>query len=260
MTIKRPKNPGVPVHPSAALTAAYEKRLNALVDEMHASLAFWVKASYRREIAMDGTRELRAAMRKLGRRWLGKFDALAPEIAAYFATAANQRVDGALADMLRRAGFTIRFNMTAAQREVVQAVVGENVALIKSIASKHFADVEQAVMRSVAQGGKLSDLTRTLEQRYGVTRRRAAGIAYSQNRMATASLIKARQLEVGIVKAKWLHSAGGKEHRPEHVAFTGKTYDVAKGHDFKDGLGPVWPGTAPGCRCVSVPVIPGFDE
>lgn len=257
---RQPPNPGTRLNPSAALAAAYAKRLEAAVDEMAASVVYWTKAAYRREIAMDGTRELRAAMRRLGRRWQGRFDALAGELAEYFATSASRRVDTALADMLRKAGFTVRFTLSPAQRQAISGIVQENVALIRSIPSQHFASVEQAVMRSVAQGGRLSDLTRELEQRHGVTRRRATRIAHSQNRMATASLAKARQLEAGITKARWLHSAGGREPRPQHVAFSGKLYDVAKGHDFGDGFGYVWPGTAPGCRCVSVPVIPGFDE
>ena len=61
-------------------------------------------------------------------------------------------------------------------------------------------------------------------------------------------------------EAIWLHSAGGKEPRPSHVAFSGKRYSLKKGVvlDPKEGI--VWPGTAIRCRCVPKPVIPGFDD
>lgn len=73
-------------------------------------------------------------------------------------------------------------------------------------------------------------------------------------------LARSRQLELGITKAKWLHSAGGKTPRETHVAFSGHEYDVAKGVTLEPDEGVVWPGTAIYCRCVSVPIVPGFDD
>lgn len=249
------------VRPNAGLRADYHKRLDRAVDDMHRSVMYWLRAAYRAnppEIAQDASpaRILRAAMRKLGRRWLRRFDELGPEIAAYFATAASERVDGALADMLRKKGFTVRFKTTAAQNDAYQAVIGQQVGLIKSVAQKYLSDIEGDVMRSVMAGRDLATLSKTLEKTYGVTKRRAALIARSQNNMATATLTRVRQNELGIKKAKWLHSAGGRVPRPEHVAFSGKLYDVDKGA-FLEGKW-TWPGMEINCRCVSVPVITGF--
>lgn len=251
------------VRPSAAVRAAYQARLDREIAEMHRSIVYWVSARYRAntpEIALDASpaRELRAAMRKLGRRWLSKFDDLAPKLAQYFATAAGERVDGELSKMLRDAGFTVKFKMTKAQNDAYQAVIGENVGLIKSVAQKHLTDVEGAVMRSVQEGRDLATLTKTLQENYGVTRRRAETIARSQNNMATATLTRTRQKELGIRKAKWLHSAGGRKPRPEHVAFSGKLYEIDKGA-FLEGKW-TWPGREINCRCVSVPIVPGFDD
>lgn len=253
-----------PVRPNAGLRAGYHAKLDAAVEQMHRSVMYWLRAAYRAnapEIAADASpaRVLRAAMRKLGRRWLRRFDELGPELAAYFATAASERVDGALADMLRKKGFTVRFKTTAAQNDAYQAIIGQNVGLIKSVAAKYLSDIEGDVMRSVMAGRDLGTLTKTLEKTYGVTKRRAALIARSQNNMATSTLTRVRQNELGIKKAKWLHSSGGRVSRPEHVAFSGKLYDVDKGHDFGDGEGPTWPGMPINCRCTSVPIIPGFD-
>jgi SPP1 gp7 family putative phage head morphogenesis protein len=183
---------------------------------------------------------------------------LGPRLAAFFAQKAGDRVDAELKRMLRDAGFTVQMKLTKAQQNVLQATIGENVSLIKSLAERHLTNVEGIVMRSVQTGRDLGTLAKELEANYGVTQRRAAFIARSQNNMATATLTKTRQQELGVKKARWRHSAGGKHPRPEHVAFNGKTYDVEKGA-FLEGKW-TWPGHEPNCRCVSIPIIPGFGS
>jgi SPP1 gp7 family putative phage head morphogenesis protein len=252
-----------PVRSSAAIRSAYQRKLEKLIEEMHRSVAYWLKRKYGMEVprmAYDASpaRELRAAMRKLARRWQGKIDDLGPKLAAYFAKAAGDRVDDELRRMLRDAGFTVRFKMTKAQNDALQATIGENVSLIKSLGERHLTAIEGVVMRSVQAGRDTAALVKELEEAYGVTRRRAAFIAKSQNNMATATLTRARQRELGVTKAIWRHSAGGKHPRPEHVAFSGKTYDIEKGA-YLEGKW-TWPGREPNCRCVSQPIIPGFDS
>jgi uncharacterized protein with gpF-like domain len=230
---------------------------------MNRSVIYWLRSAYRKNkpaMAQDAsaTTELRRAMRKLGRRWQARFDTLSVNLADYFATAVADRVDGALAKMLRDGGMTVRFRASGAQREAYQALKAENVTLIRSIAAQYLTQVEGLVMRSVMEGRDLGTLTRELEDRYGITRRRAALIARHQNNIGTATLLRARHVELGVTKARWLHSAGGKVPRPEHVAFSGKTYDIRKGA-FLEGKW-TWPGVEINCRCTSVPIIPGFDE
>lgn len=250
-----------PIRPSAAIRAAYQKRLDALIDEMQTSIVHWIAATYRAntpEIAQDESpaRTLQSAMRKLGRRWQRRFDELAPKLADYFATAARDRVDTVLKDALRQAGFTVQLKLTAAQNDVLQATIGENVSLIKSIAQQHLKNIEGQVMRSVQTGRDLGTLAKELEHTYGVTKRRAAFIARSQNNIATAAITRTRQKEIGITQAKWKHSAGGRHPRPEHVAFSGQLYDIEKGA-YLEGKW-TWPGVEPNCRCVSISVIPAL--
>jgi SPP1 gp7 family putative phage head morphogenesis protein len=256
-----------PIHPAAPIRAKYQQRLDALIDEMHRSILHWIKAEWRRntpETVLYGADEdpvkaLQAALSKLGKRWQRKFDDLADNLAEYFAQATRLRSDRALQDMLRKGGFSVKFKMTPAMRDAFNAVRAENIGLIKSIAQQHLAHVDTLVMQSVARGGDLGTLAKALEKTTGVTKRRAALIARDQNNKATAVLTRTRHLELGITTAKWLHSAGGKHPRPEHKAFSGKTYDIREGHDFDDGEGPVWPGQLINCRCVSVPIVPGFS-
>lgn len=257
-----------PVRPSAPLRERYEARLLKMVAQMHADIVRTLTAAYTINqpeivlLAVDHSpaRALQLVARRIGKKWLDRFDELGPQMASYFATAIKDRNDRQMAADLRRAGITVRFKMTAAMNDAYRAVIGENVALIRSIAETHLTGVETLVMRSVQDGRDLGALTEGLTKQYGVTKRKAARIALDQNNKATAVLQRTRHLEMGITTAKWLHSAGGKTPRPDHVQFSGKTYSIAKGHDFDDGEGPVWPGTAINCRCVAIPVVPGFDD
>lgn len=253
-----------PIRPSAAIRASYEKRLGKIVDDMHASIVYWIVAQYRANppeaLAMDASpaEELRRAVRKLSRRWQRRFAELGPKLAEYFAQDTADRVDDDLKRMLKQAGFTVEFKLSRAQNDALAAVVNENVALIKSIAQQHLTQVEGYVMRAVQAGSDLGTLTKELEKGYGITRRRARTIARSQNFLANSTMVKVRQTELGITKARWLHSAGGKVPRPEHVAFSGKLYDVNKGA-FLEGKW-TWPGREPNCRCVSISIIPGLED
>lgn len=258
-----------PVHPNAGITAAYRKRILRLIDEMARSYAYWLRCCYRQNeprvaaLAMDATpsKELQDTLANLGRRWGKRIDATAPELAKWFGRSINRRSDAAMRRILRDGGFSVRFRMTGTMRDVLDATVGENVSLIKSIPQQYHDQVEGLVMRSVQQGRDLGSLTRELEKRFAITRRRAELIARDQNNKATASMTRVRQLEVGITEAVWLHSHGGKEPRPTHLANNGEPYDVAKGWFDPDPRvrRRIHPGELINCRCVSKPIVKGFS-
>jgi SPP1 gp7 family putative phage head morphogenesis protein len=252
-----------PVHANKGVEAAYRRRLQKLVEQMQRSVVWWVEAAYRQnqpEIAQDESPAvtLRKVMNRLTRVWQRRFNEASQAVAEKFAERSMESADIALRDSLRQKGFSVQFQMTRAANDVFQATVGENVGLIKSIAAEHLQDVQGLVMRSVQQGRKLDDLSKELEARYQITKRRAAFIARDQNNKATATITRVRQQGLGITQARWLHSAGGKHPRKSHVAASGKTYDVDKGM-YIDGAW-IRPGELPNCRCVAQSVIPGFDD
>jgi uncharacterized protein with gpF-like domain len=257
------------VEPNLGFELAYKKQLFTLVEAMHKSLSYWIAAAYRRadpemveHMAQDAApRILRDAIRRLTRRWMKQFNELGPELARYFAQGVAQRTDEQLQAILKKAGITVDLKLTRAAREVIQATVHENVALIRSIGQEHLNAVEGIVMRSVAQGRDLETVSKALNHQFGVTKRRAALIARHQNNGATAHVVRMRQAEVGIEEAIWVHSGGGRHPRPTHVA-AGKAktrYDVKKGwydpHEKKF----IFPGELINCRCVSRSVVPGFS-
>lgn len=248
-----------PVQSNAGIQAAYRKRLDALIDEMNASILYWVGAAYKRTgIAQDesATAMMRRALRKVSRQWQDRFDMGADDLAKWFAQKTKSYSDVALTSILKDAGFSVEFKMTTAMNDAYQAVIGENVNLIKSIASQHLTQVETMVMQSVQQGRDLSTLSKQLQARYGVTKRRAALIARDQNNKATAVVTRVRQQGLGITTAIWRHSHAGKTPRPSHVKADGQEYDIAKGM-YLDGHW-TWPGVEINCRCVSRSVVPGL--
>jgi len=250
-----------PVRPNVGVELAYRRKLERLIDEMSASVIYWVSAAYKKNepaMAQDAIPAdyLRRLMKKLARRWMSRFDDAANELAEYFAKAASERSDAALKAILKRAGVSIEFKMTPAQRDILSATVNQNVSLIKSISGNYLAQVDGSVMRSVQTGRDLASLTKDLREHHGVSKRKAAMISRDQNNKATSAMNRARQIELGIKEAVWLHSAGGKEPRPKHVAFSGKRYDVVKGAPIGDKEEYVFPGQEINCRCVCKSVLP----
>jgi SPP1 gp7 family putative phage head morphogenesis protein len=252
------------VRPNVGIEAAYREKLQALIADMDKSVVYWLRAAYRANepvMAQDRTPadELRDALRKLAKRWQKNFDEAAPALAEHFAQSVASRSSGALMAILKKAGFTVKFRMTPAMRDIMAATVGQQVSLIKSIPSRYFTNIEGLVMRSVQTGRDLGQLTADLQQQFDVTRRRAAFIARDQNNKATASMTRARQDELGITQAIWVHSGAGKHPRPTHVAMNGKKYDVNKG--MWDSAVNCWifPGEEINCRCISRSIIPGFS-
>lgn len=241
--------------------------LDDKIKEMQRSLVYWIMAEYRKggfaSDAADGsgaTTILSDALSKHVRRWQWSFDKYSRKLAQKLASRVLSNADAALASSVRSEGFSVKFTMTADMQNAYQAVINENVTLIKSIASEHLAEVEGLVMRSVARGRDLGTLTKDLQARYGITKRRAALIARDQNNKATTVMTAERQKSLGITEGIWMHSHAGKTPRPDHVAANGKRFDLSKGIYMPSVGKVVMPGEEINCRCTWKPIIPGFGN
>lgn len=253
-----------PVLANVGIQAEYRRKLDALIDEMARSYAYWLKAQYRDTppmLAQDAipARELEREMSLLGKRWQSKFDEAAPRLGRWFADTTRRRSSAALQKILADAGMTVRFQLTRTMRDAYEATVAENVGLIKSIAQEYHSQVGGMVMRSVTAGRDLGQLTKDLEARFGITRRRAALIARDQNNKASSVFCRVRQAEAGITHAIWVHSAGGKKPRPLHIKASGTRYDIKVGLPIGDKGELVFPGECINCRCVSKSLLRGFS-
>ena len=255
-----------PVRPNLGIEIAYRAKIRALIDEMHKSFDYWIKAKYRANeplIAQDASpaAQLRIELNRLGRQWQKRFNDAAPEMAEFFAQQSHRRSDRVLKDILKRAGWSVSMTMTPEIQEALRASVVENVALIRSIPQQYFTQIQGMVMRSVQAGRDLETLSKELRKQYGVTYRRAALIAKDQNNKSTAVIQRTRQQALGIEEGIWLHSHGGKKPRPTHYANHGKRFNIKEGWYDPDPRvrKKIWPEELINSRCCWKPIVEGLS-
>lgn len=251
------------VHANVGVEMSYRKALDKLIAEMVDSVDYWVKASYKAnppkmEIAMDAlpSKELSKRIAEVRKRWTKRFDDMSDSLARKFVESGKKATDAAMASAFKDAGWTVQFKPTAAMRDAMNATIQENVSLIKSIPQQHLMEVEGIVMRGVTKGRDLQEISAELQERYGVTKRRAILISRDQSNKLNATVTQARRVELGLYEAEWVHSGGGKEPRPSHLAAgrEKKRFDVRQGC-LIDGEY-IQPGEKINCRCVSKTVLP----
>ena len=263
MRIKRKVLP--PTRPALVVQQAYQRRMDELIGLMHRDTVRTVSRTWKAKppesLAMDKSPAalLNEAMARLVKRWTARFNKVAADMAKRFTRQSMGQAERTLKSSLQKNGLALSsWKLTPAANDAYQAVIAENVGLIKSIPQKYLGQVQGMVMRSVSQGGDLQQLTSDLTREYGVTRRRAELIARDQNAKATAVIVKTRQIEAGLTQAVWMHSGGGDHPRPSHLK-AGKdrlVFDIAKGA-FIDGEW-IWPGQLINCRCTSRPIVEGL--
>lgn len=214
------------------------------------------------QLAMDANpvQLVKRAIDALARKWVDSFVSKASPISDEMVKKTEAAVDRALLASARQESLTIKMQWTPAMTEKVDAIIAENLSLIRSIPEKYFTEIEGMVYRAVAKGGDRKQLADEIEvtfsKRHGITRRRAEFIARDQTRKATSALSAARQQAAGIVEAEWVHSGGGHKPRQSHVK-AGKErrrFKLAEGC-LIDGEY-IMPGQLPNCGCVWKPVLP----
>lgn len=147
--------------------------------------------------------------------------------------------------------------MPAGLGDKMAAAAAENVALIKSIPSKYAEQIRSSVLSSVQTGGKGSaQILKEVKHLGHSTEKRAELIARDQTRKITSAMNGERAQAVGVEEFEWVHSGGGNDPRPEHVAMNGKIYryDDPPVIDSKTGERGL-PGQLINCGCTARPII-----
>lgn len=183
---------------------------------------------------------------------------LAREAAKSASTAVAASVAGATGETV--AGIAVEFQMTRAMNNAIASITYENTALIRSLPQKAFLEIEGLVMRGARTGYDAGRLTDELQQRFGVTRRRAEFISRDQMNKATEALSRVRMGELGIAEAVWIHTGTGKTPRPTHVKFNGQVFQLDQGLYDSDARKWVQPGELPNCYCTKRPLIPAYEK
>lgn len=252
-----------PVNYNAGNMIWYQQQMMELIREMQKEVKGQVLLIVAdNPMAMDANpvKLLRHALQALAKKWVDRFVAQSVPTAEEFTVKTTGAVDRSLLAAARKDAMTINMQWTPAMLERQEAIIAENVALIRSIPAQYFTEVESMVFRSLAKGGDRKALADEIEanfsKRYGITRRRAEFIAQDQTRKATSALSSARQQAAGITEGEWVHSGGGNAPRHSHVV-AGKErrrFNLAKGC-LIDGQY-IMPGQLPNCGCTWKPVLP----
>lgn len=131
----------------------------------------------------------------------------------------------------------------------LQAVLADNVSLIRSLNDQMRNGISGAVFRGLTNRTPARDVAREIRKQGDIGKRRAELIASDQLQKLTGRLDQQRQEQLGLTSFEWAHS--GKKHpREEHVARNGKVYrwDSPVGKDDP-------PGFAIRCGCRSRAVV-----
>lgn len=258
------KKTAKPVHANRGIELAYKRAIKSLVDQMHKSVQYWVSAEYKKNppkmekvVAQDAlppSAHMQYMLETLADRWTKKFDESAPLIAENAMDDMFKYSDAAFKSALKAAGWSVKFTMTPAMRDALNAKIQKNIELIMSIPAEYLQQVQGSVMRSYSAGRDLGAMVKEINRIYPKAANRAVLIARDQSNKANAVVNRTRQMELGITEAIWLHSSGGKEPRQSHVNASGKKYKLAEGC-LIDGEY-IFPGEKISCRCVSRAVLP----
>lgn len=110
---------------------------------MNKSYRYWLEAGYKDSMAMDASpaNELKRRLAKLGKQWESKFNELAKKLADRFVDKTLRNTDVSLHSALKAGGFTVKFTMNDELKNAMQAVINENVNLIKSTTATSFSDI-----------------------------------------------------------------------------------------------------------------------
>jgi len=220
------------------------------------------KAPVGHAVAMDASFTSAASrlFRELGKKFTGLFTGSAGGLAAYLAKGIQISSAAQLGESLKQVsgGVTLKTDVVSGKvADITKAAVKQNVALIKSIPTKYFEQIEGEVMRSIQTGRGMADLQPAIEKIGAVTKKRAGLIARDQTSKATTAINKARMTGLGVRKFEWVHTMGEKFPRELHR-------DVLNGNIYEFDNPPVidertgergLPGQLINCRCRMVPVI-----
>ena len=250
-----------PIRPNLGVKMRYQRALIAMIREMAESVDALILAQRKAAPpvqAADETpaAEMEAALRKLVELWNQRFDTIAKKAAALFVLHQAKGVDASFRQALREAGWSIQFKLTPAMQDALDAMIAENVGLIRSIPAQYLQEIEGIVMRNYAAGRNLHQMALEIRARYPVAKRRAMLIARDQSNKCTSIVQRVRMKEIGITEAIWMHSHGGKVPRPTHVAMNGKRYKIGKGMWDSAEKKWIYPGELINCRCTSRAVLP----
>ncbi len=262
---------------NASLQIRYEsamrKLLKQMVSETKEKILNIFKNQYskdffkqQKKMAMDDNVQSRSkkVLNELTKKFKYLFDKNANEITTNMMDDTKKYSDNSLQSSLKQLSGGLSLNTSVVPKgmeEVTQALIDENVSVIKSIPEEYLSKVSQSVMRSISSGEGLKSLIPDLQKYTDQSYRKVKNIAVDQTHKAYNSINKQKMQALGVKKFKWIHSGGGQFPRKSHMAISGNIYSFdnlpLKGEEgFVNGQ---YPGQAIHCGCTMTPIIE-FDD
>jgi len=248
---------GDPIRPNLGQAAQYKRELIYFMRKMYTNSIEWLKSGKWQITGIPNVDTMSSEIRSMAKNWEMQAESAGRKLSEHLVSGSLRQTDQAFTRMLKKSGFTAKFQVTPSMDAAMKTVVHDNVALIKDIPAKHFKDLEHSVMRAARKGMDLSELVPELQEKYGLSKKRAHNLALDQVSKATAEAAKQRMIDIGMDKAVWKHSGIPKNPRHSHIHATGRVYKISEGC-YIDGEY-IQPGEKPNCRCLVVPVMAGFE-
>ena len=208
-------------------------------------------------VTRDGWADVIAgALRTLSLRWASPvLTSRADKIAGDFVQASLKKSER---DLKKSVGIDA-FSGNAKMQEYLRASSIANAQLIKSIPGRYLEDVSATVMENMRAGMRPSYISKSLQDKYGISERRAKFIARDQTGKINGDLAEKQQVAAGFEYFQWLDSDDSRV-RHWHSVIANRVTEYGKGVYRWDNLPlnekgiPIKPGQDYGCRCTSKPI------
>jgi SPP1 gp7 family putative phage head morphogenesis protein len=138
-----------------------------------------------------------------------------------------------------------------------EALLAEQVKLIKSIPIEAGERAHRLALEAVAEGKRAAEIAEELQRTTEVTESRALVIARTEIARSNTKLLEARAGAVGSRQYRW-HNSGDESVRDSHKGkrLQGMIFSWDSPPTLDDGM-TGHPGTFPNCRCFPEPI---FDD
>ncbi|WP_245929629.1 phage minor head protein [Brenneria roseae] len=277
----RRKAPIQPIKPNDDAERFYRAQLREIIRQMAQAVDEALVPVLRRNYTADSylTDILKEAIRQAAENFQGQvFQRQAERLSQRVVSRAESDSTEAFVEQINRA---IGIDMTALMVnenlvDYVDASIESNVALIKSLSSDYFEDIQMQVYDGILRGDSLTTIVRNLQHVTGTTYNRAHLIARDQTAKIQSDITSARQQNAGIDRFRWSTSQdvrvsgnpAGKYPYAKVSCFAISRMDTglgtgvylwSKGAIYKGQTG-LFPGRAHiGCRCHAIAQIKGLD-
>lgn len=183
----------------------------------------------------------------------------AKSVARYMLADVERRNERTWRQVSKEMGRSLRAEILQAPTGMVfQALMADQVALIKSLPIKAGERVHELVTAGLSDSRRADDIAKAILASGKVSKSRAALIARTEVARAAASFTQARAMYAGSEGYVWRTSEDGAV-RDTHKKMNGKFVRWDDPPKTDESLDPYHAGCGPNCRCYPDPVLPDFN-